>query len=309
MYRQMVAIRLFEEAIWDLYIRAKMIGLAHLSIGQEATAVGACAALEPRDYIVSTHRGHGHCIARGASLNRMFAEVLGRVTGYCRGKGGTMHIVDMEHRNLGATAIIGGGIGMATGAALSAKIRQADEVTLCFFGDGAANQGMFLEAMNLAAIWSLPLVLLCENNQYGEYTAMKSVTAGHAIADRAAPFGLPTCTVDGMDVLAVHEAVVGAVQRARSGSGAMLIEAITYRFGGHHVGDPARYRTTEELAAWKERDPIDLFRARLIKDGVLDDRGVEALRSSAQQEVQDAVAFALESPWPEVSEVDGHVYA
>ncbi len=309
MYRQMVTIRRFEEAVRDLYTSGQMPGLAHTSAGQEAVAVGACAVLRPDDYIVSNHRGHGHCIAKGASLDRMAAELLGKVTGYCRGKGGTMHIAAVETNNLGATGIVGGGIGTATGVGLSARLRGTDQVVVCFFGDGASNEGLFHESLNLAAIWQLPVVFLCENNQYGEYTAGRSVTAGTAIAERAASYGLPGGSVDGMDPLAVAEAVSLAVARARSGGGPSLLECVTYRFHGHHVGDPGAYRTREELDAWRQRDPIPRFRSHLQAIGVLGPDEADRLDGEAARAVEQAVVFAQQSPFPPLSEVEEHVYA
>ena len=252
-YRNMLRIRRFEEQIFEVYTGGLMHGLAHLYIGEEAVAVGVCSALRDDDYITSTHRGHGHCVAKGGNLDQMMAEVLGRVTGYCRGKGGSMHIADMSLGILGANGIVGGGFGIATGAALSAKLRKTDQVAVCFFGDGASNQGVFFEVMNTASIWDLPVVYVCENNQYGEYTATDSVTAGDTIADRAKPFGIPSSTIDGNDVVIVHKTAAAAVARAREGKGPTLIECMTYRHRGHHVGDPGDgYRSEEERQAWRD---------------------------------------------------------
>ncbi|MBI4553158.1 MAG: thiamine pyrophosphate-dependent dehydrogenase E1 component subunit alpha [Candidatus Latescibacteria bacterium] len=312
MHRRMVTIRRFEEAVWEVYTQGLMRGLAHLYIGEEATAVGVCAALRTDDYITSTHRGHGHLIAKGGRVDRMMAEMLGKVDGYNRGKGGTMHIADLSLGILGANGIVGGGMGLATGAALSAKMRGTDQVAVCFFGDGAANQGVFLEAANLAAVWKLPVLFVCENNQYGEYTAAKHVTAIHEhIAERAAAFDIPGLVVDGNDVVAVYEATKEMVDRARAGEGPSLIECKTYRYRGHHVGDgnPEKtYRTQEETDAWKAKDPIARFQRRLIEAGLATEADLAAWDGEIQQQIQEAVEFAKQSPYPPASEVTDHVY-
>ena len=310
MYRGMLRIRRFEEQIWTVYTGGLMYGLAHLYIGEEAVAVGACSALRVDDYITSTHRGHGHCVAKGGRLDRMMAEVMGKVTGHCRGKGGSMHIADMSIGILGANGIVGGSFGIATGAALSSKMRKTDRVTVCFFGDGAANQGIFSEVMNLAAIWSLPVIYVCENNHYGEYTPVEKVTAGKRIADRAMPFGIPAKVVDGTDVVAVYEATAEAVQRARSGGGPSLIECDTYRYHGHHVGDPGvGYRPKEEIDAWMAKDPIERLKQKLLEEGQTTEAELEAIDEAVQQEVLDAVESARSAPYPDVEEVSEHVYA
>jgi pyruvate dehydrogenase E1 component alpha subunit len=309
MYRRMVMIRCFEEAVRQIYLRGEMPGLAHLSIGQEAVAVGSCFALREDDYIVSNHRGHGHCIAKGAQLTRMMAEMLGKVTGYCRGKGGTMHIADFEHHNVGATGIVGGGVGLATGVALALQLQDTDRVCLGFFGDGASNQGIVHESFNMAAIWRLPVVYICENNQYGEYTAGRSVTAGAHIADRARPFGIPEVCVDGMDALAVHEAVSAAVARARRGDGPSMIECETYRMYGHHAGDPGKYRTQDEVERWRQRDPIELLGAQLSEHRMLDAVARAELLAAVTAEVDAALEFARASAFPNPAELDQHVYA
>lgn len=310
MYRDMLRIRRFEEQIWEVYTGGLMHGLAHLYSGEEAVAVGVCAVLRKDDYITSTHRGHGHCVAKGGSLERMMAEVMGRATGHCRGKGGSMHIADMSVGILGANGIVGGGFGIATGAALSAKKRGTDQVVACFFGDGAANQGIFFEVMNFAAIWKLPAIYVCENNQFGEYTAMERVTAGTCIADRAAPFGIPAVRVDGGDVLAVYAAMAEAVERARSGGGPALIECETYRYGGHHVGDPGDgYRSREEISAWMAKDPIVRLRTHLIAEGAADQAGLDAMDKAVGDEVKKATDAAKAAPFPDVAEVTHHVFA
>ncbi|MSP14904.1 MAG: thiamine pyrophosphate-dependent dehydrogenase E1 component subunit alpha [Chloroflexi bacterium] len=311
LYRQMVTIRRFEEAVWELYTAAIMPGLAHLSIGQEAVPVGACAALRRDDYITSTHRGHGHCLAKGARIDRMFAELLGKVDGYCRGKGGSMHIADQDMGNLGANGIVGGSAAIAAGAGLSAKMRGTDQVVISFFGDGALNQGLLLESMNMAASWKLPAIYLCENNQYGEYTPMVSVTAGADITARGRAFGIPSFTVDGQDVLAVHACASEAVARARAGDGPTFLVCNTYRYRGHHVGDQLRaYRTREEEKEWEEqRDPIAGHAEWLISHNHATPADLERVDADARREIQEGIEFAKASPFPPLEEVTEHVYA
>ena len=309
-YRRMVTIRFFEDRVNELYRSAKMPGLAHLYSGEEAVAVGVCAALRQDDYITSTHRGHGHCLAKGAAVDRMFAELLGKEPGYCRGKGGSMHIADHENGNLGANAIVGGSAGIATGAAMSAKIRGTDQVAVCFFGDGALGQGLLYEVMNMAALWKLPVIYACENNLYGEYTHYSETTAGEMVA-RAEAFGIPAEQVDGQDVRAVHAAAERAVARARAGEGPAFLVLDTYRFHGHHVGDVDRayYRSRDEEEQWKaQRDPVALHEAWLREQGVPDEE-LERIRAEARQEVDAGVEFALAAPYPDESEVDQHVFA
>jgi acetoin:2,6-dichlorophenolindophenol oxidoreductase subunit alpha len=311
MYRQMTRIRAFEEAANDLYRGAKMPGLTHLYVGQEAVAVGACEALRRDDFITSTHRGHGHCLAKGADVNRMFAELLGKEAGYCRGKGGSMHIADFENGNLGANAIVGGSAGIATGAAQSAKMRGTDQVVVCFFGEGALGQGLVYEVMNMAALWKLPVIYLCENNQYNEYTHYSETTAGEIVA-RAAAFGIPAEEVDGQDVLAVNECVRRAVARGREGGGPAFVVANTYRYHGHHVGDVDRayYRSKDEEEDWKtNRDPITRLGARLVDARVASPEQLEAIATEAREEIAAGVEFALDAPFPAVSEVTDDVYA
>jgi pyruvate dehydrogenase E1 component alpha subunit len=310
-YRQMLMIRLFEEQVNELYTSAKMPGLAHLYIGQEAVAVGVCEALRRDDYITSTHRGHGHCLAKGARLDRMFAELLGKAAGYCRGKGGSMHIADPEAGNLGANAIVAGSTSIATGAAASAKWRGTDQVAVCFFGEGALGQGVLYEVMNMAALWALPVIYVCENNLYNEYTPAAETTAG-AMTGRPQAFGIPAAEVDGQDVRAVHAAAVAAVARARRGEGPTFLQCNTYRFRGHHVGDINRayYRSKEEEQAWmSQRDPIRLLADWLIAAQQADGAVLERIDQEVRREVEAAVAFALAAPYPDVSEVDHHVYA
>src|SRR5437762_7261174 len=276
MYRRMVMIRLFEEQVNDLYTRALMPGLANLYIGEEAVAVGVWAALEPADYTTSTHRGHGQCLAKGAALDRMFAELLGKRAGYCKGKGGSMHIADPDTGNLGANAIVAGSTPIATGAAFSAKRLGNGRVAVCFFGDGALGQGVLYESMNMAAIWKLPVIYVCENNLYNEYTPMQEVTAGD-IATRGPAFGVPSNRVDGQDVQAVYRAAKEMIDRARKGEGPGYLVADTYRYHGHHIGDINReyYRSKAEEAKWKERDPIKLFAAWMTANGITDKAAIE----------------------------------
>jgi pyruvate dehydrogenase E1 component alpha subunit len=287
-----------------------MPGLAHLYIGEEAVAVGICSALRRDDWITSTHRGHGHCLAKGAALDRMFAELLGKEAGYCRGKGGSMHIADHENGNLGANAIVGGSTGIATGAALSAKRRGTDQVTVCFFGEGALGQGLLYEVMNMASLWSLPVIYVCENNLYNEYTPYLEVTAGDVL-DRPRAFGIHAMDVDGQDVRAVYAATKGLVERARRGDGPAFLLANTYRFHGHHVGDVDRtyYRTKDEEQLWRsERDPLARLGQWLLTAGLVDDAGLKQIEDEARAEVEQAVAFALEAPFPDPSEVTEDVY-
>jgi len=311
MYRRMVSIRLFEEQVNELYTRALMPGLAHLYIGQEAVAVGICEALRSDDYITSTHRGHGHCLAKGASPDRMFAELLGKEAGYCRGKGGSMHIADPATGNLGANAIVAGSVGIATGAAFSAKRLGTNRVAVCFFGEGALGQGVLYEVMNLAQLWKLPVIYVCENNLYNEYTHYSETTAGEILA-RATAFGLIAESIDGQDVRRVHEAATRLVEPARQGKGPAFLLCNTYRYHGHHVGDINReyYRSKQEEQRWKtERDPIKLLSDWLIQQNLTDSGSLERIRSEAKAEIDNAVEFALAAPYPKPEEVDEDVYA
>ncbi|MFH1569018.1 MAG: thiamine pyrophosphate-dependent dehydrogenase E1 component subunit alpha [Gemmatimonadota bacterium] len=306
----MLEIRKFEERVWDVYTRGLMPGLAHLYIGEEGVAVGTCAALREDDYITSTHRGHGHCLAKGARLDRMMAEIMGKESGYCRGKGGSMHIADLSGGNLGANGIVGGSFAIATGAAFSAMMRRSGQVSVCFFGDGAANQGLFMEAANLAAIWSLPVIYLCENNQYGEHTPFAAVTGVERIADRAAGFRLPATQVDGADVLAVKEVVGQAVSLAREGGGPTLVEAITYRFRGHHVGDAAPYRTREELDWWMaNKDPIRKLGDFMVRRRAATKAQLEAAEAQVEAAVDAAVEFGRQAPYPSPEALEEDLYA
>jgi TPP-dependent pyruvate/acetoin dehydrogenase alpha subunit len=311
MYQQMARIRAFEEKVNELYTGAQMPGLAHLYIGEEAIAVGVCEALAPQDYITSTHRGHGHCLAKGASVDRMFAELLGKEAGYCRGKGGSMHIADIESGNLGANAIVGGSAGIATGAAFSAKRLGDGRIAVCFFGEGALGQGLMYEVMNMASLWSLPVIYVCENNHYNEYTHFSESTAGEITA-RPKAFGIHTETVDGQDVRAVYETMERLVERVRSGGGPVFLLCDTYRYRGHHVGDIDRtyYRSKEEEQEWMtNRDPLKILSGWLVDQGLADQKIFDQIAAEAKEEIETGAEFAVKAPYPDLSEVDQHVYA
>jgi pyruvate dehydrogenase E1 component alpha subunit len=310
-YRQMARIRLFEDQVNDFYLRALMPGLAHLYSGEEAVAVGICEALKTTDYITSTHRGHGHCLAKGASPDRMFAELLGKEAGYCRGKGGSMHIADPATGNLGANAIVCGSAGIATGAALTSKRLKKDNVAVCFIGEGALGQGVLYEVMNLAALWKLPVIYVVENNLYTEYTHFTETTAG-SILERGMAFGVPAEEVDGQDVCAVHGVATRLVKRARNGEGPSLLVCNTYRYSGHHVGDINReyYRSKQEEQDWKlKRDPIKLLGDSLVSQRLADAKKLQEIESEVREEMKAAAEFAVAAPYPQVSEVDEDVYA
>lgn len=311
MYQQMAKIRAFEEKVNELYTSAQMPGLAHLYIGEEAIAVGVCSALTPADYITSTHRGHGHCLAKGANVDRMFAELLGKEAGYCRGKGGSMHIADIDSGNLGANAIVGGSAGIATGAAFSAKHLGNGRITVCFFGEGALGQGLMYEVMNMASLWKLPVIYVCENNQYNEYTHFSEVTAGEITA-RPKAFGIHTETVDGQDVRAVYETMKHLVERVREEGGPAFLLCNTYRYRGHHVGDIDRvyYRSKEEELDWMtNRDPLKILARWLIDQKLADQEIFEQIEAEVKDEIEAGAEFAIQAPYPDASEVDQHVYA
>jgi pyruvate dehydrogenase E1 component alpha subunit len=311
MYTQMVRIRAFEDQANQLYLSAKMPGLTHMYSGQEAVAVGICEALTPSDKITSTHRGHGHCVAKGADFKQMFCELLGREEGYCRGKGGSMHIADQSNGNLGANAIVGGSMGIATGAALTAKRLGTGDVAVCFFGDGATAQGLWYEVMNMAALWKLPVIYACENNGYSEYTPTAEIAAGSLTA-RAEAFGIEAHQVDGQDVLAVNALAQKLVARARKGEGPFFIQLDTYRYHGHHVGDINRdyYRSKDEETLWKaERDPITNFGKWLEAEGIANAAELEKIRADVKADAEAAVDYALAAKYPDPSEVDMHVFA
>jgi TPP-dependent pyruvate/acetoin dehydrogenase alpha subunit len=302
MYRQMVLIREFDTVVPIMVKMGRIRGTAHPAVGQEAVAVGTCAALRRTDHITSTHRGHGHAIAKGVEVEPMMAELFGRESGCCRGKGGSMHIADFSVGMLGANGVVGGGFGIATGAALGLRLRGTDGVVACFFGDSAVNQGAFLENANYAAIHRLPVVYVCEDNGFAMSTRSSGSTALAHLADRAAAFGFPGVGVDGMDVVATYATVSGAVQRARTGGGPTLVVASCHRFEGHHVGDAEDYRDSEEDAAWSERDPIPAFRRRLVGEGILTDAAAEAIAAAESRRVAAAIEAAEAAPQPEVAE-------
>ena len=307
---KMHLIRRFEEGAEDAYLRGFIHGTMHLSIGQEASALGICMPLTDADQITSTHRGHGHCIAKGAQVDRMFAEFFGKTSGYCKGRGGSMHIADVTKGNLGANGIVAGGIPIATGAALSAKMQKNGKVVVCFFGDGANNEGAFHESLNMAAIWKLPVVFVCENNGYGMSTSSARSTAVVNIADRAAGYAMPGVVVDGNDFSAVAEASTNAVDRARRGEGPTLIESKTYRHRGHSKSDRNRYRTKEEIEDWKSnRDPITQFENELLQFGVIDKAGIASIIATVDAEIAAGIAFAQASVASPISEVLNFVYS
>ncbi len=309
MFRTMVKIRQFETKVQEFFAAGKIPGFVHLYIGEEAVATGACATLMPQDYITSTHRGHGHLIAKGGDLKLMMAELFGKKTGYCKGKGGSMHIAAVELGILGANGIVGGGGPIANGAALAAKYQGRDGVSVCFFGDGASNQGTTQEALNLASAWKLPVVFVNENNGYGISCPTCKSMAVTDIADRAAAYDMPGVVVDGNDVLAVYEAVSEAVKRARAGDGPSLIECKTYRWRGHFEGDACVYRDESELLSWMEKDPVKAFQAKLVAEGILSTEQVERIQRDIGNELAEAIAFAEQSPLPEPAEVLEDVYA
>jgi len=309
MYRKMLEIRLFEEKVFDLYGQNLVPGTIHLYAGEEAVAVGVCSNLNVDDYITSTHRGHGHCIAKGADLRRTMAEILGKKTGYCKGKGGSMHIADFAVGMLGATAVVGAGLPIAVGAGLSAKLRKTSQVVACFFGEGASNQGTFHESINMASVWALPVVFVCENNLYAMGTRQSRIMSIQNVADRAAAYGIPGVIVDGNDVLMVYEAARTAVERARAGKGPTLIECKTYRHKGHSRVDSAKYRPKEEVEEWLGKDPLKRFRQAMLGNGILTQTELEHVETEVADEVADAVKFALDSPYPEGKEALENVYA
>ncbi len=309
LFKQMWSIRYFEEKVDEFFAKGMIHGTTHLCVGQEASAAGACAVIEDKDKIISTHRGHGHCIAKGAEVNKMMAELFGRTTGYCKGKGGSMHIADVEKGNLGANGIVGGNLPLAVGAALTSKMKNEGYVVLCFFGDGASNEGSFHEAVNLASVWNLPVVFICENNQYGMSGSVKDMVNVENIADRAVGYGIPGKVVDGNDVIAVMNDVDEAVERARRGEGPSLIEAKTYRWKGHSKSDAKKYRTREEEKEWREKDPIARFRNLLIEEGILTSEKADFLQEEAKKEIEAAVIFAENSPQPTLDTLMEDIYA
>jgi len=303
MLRKMILIRAFEEKMKLLFTHGFMAGFSHLYDGQEAVAVGVCSVLTPEDYITSTHRGHGHCIAKGGDVSKMMAEVLGRRTGYCKGKGGSMHIFDASIGILGANGIVAGGLPMATGAGLKAKLTGSGQVTACFFGDGTTNQGTFHESLNMAGLWKLPVVYVCENNGYGISVSQARHQAIKDIAIRAAGYGMAGVIADGNDVLDVYAKAKEAVERARRGEGPTLLECKTYRYGGHHVGDPGTlYRSNEEVAEWRRKDPIDRMVKHVLSSGIMTEAEVDQVRTAVDDEIEAAVECAMNSPMPDPEE-------
>ncbi|MFA6157769.1 thiamine pyrophosphate-dependent dehydrogenase E1 component subunit alpha [Mesorhizobium sp.] len=306
---KMYLIRRFEEGAEECYTRGLIHGTMHLSIGQEASAMGICMPLAEDDQITSTHRGHGHCIAKGAEVKRMFAEFFGKTTGYCKGRGGSMHIADVAKGNLGANGIVAGGIPIAVGAGLSSKMMKTGKVVVSFFGDGANNEGAFHEALNMAAIWKLPVIFVCENNGYGMSTSTARSTAVKNIAERAAAYSMPGVIVNGNIFSEVAEASHQAVARARAGEGPTLIESKTYRHRGHSKSDRNRYRTKEEIEDWmSNRDPITLFESELREFGFIDDKGIEGIRDAVAREIADGIEFAKTSPSPDIESIQDYVY-
>jgi pyruvate dehydrogenase E1 component alpha subunit len=299
-YRKMVTVRMFEETAADLFLKGQIPGFLHVYVGEEAVAAGVMAHLTDKDYIGSTHRGHGHAVAKGTRLDMMWAELFGKQTGYCHGKGGSMHIADLDLGILGANGIVGGGVPIATGAGLALKMQGTDRVCVCFFGDGASNTGAFYEGVNLAAVWGLPVVFVCENNQYAESTPRATHQKVKNVADRAAAFNIPGVVADGMDVFDVYEKAGAAIDQCRAGKGPILLEAQTYRFLGHFVGDPQSYRTKEEVEEWKKRDPIQTFRTRMIGEKKLTAAEMDAIDVQVRKDMDAGVEFARRSPEPGV---------
>jgi pyruvate dehydrogenase E1 component alpha subunit len=306
--QQMYEGRAFEEMAEKLYALGKIHGTMHLSMGMEASAVGTIAALKPEDYILGTHRGHSQLVAYGADLNRMMAEFMGKATGYCRGRGGSMHIADVPGGYLGAQGVVGANIPLAVGVGLTIRHKKTDQICLCFFGDGASNEGSFHESLNMAAVWKLPIVFVCENNQYGMSMSIQDAIAIDRISDRASSYGMPGVTVDGNDVMAVYEAVSEAVKRARAGEGPSLVENNTYRWRGHSKSDANRYRTKEEIQDWMKKDPIARFQEQLIKEGVLTQAEAERIEADAKNAIEAAVEYADASPEPDIATILEGVY-
>jgi len=307
--RKMWQIRLFEQKVDEFFQLGRLHGTCHLYVGEEAVATGACSTLAKKDYFTSTHRGHGHCIASGADMNRMMAELLGKATGYCKGKGGSMHIADISSGNLGANGVVGGGFAMAAGAALTCKMKNTGGVVLCFFGDGAANQGVFHESANLAGVWKLPVIYICENNHYGMSLHVQKSTASETIACRGSAYGMPGVLVDGNDIAAVHDAVVGARNHALTGNGPYLIECITYRWMGHSKSDANRYRTKEEIEDWKTRCPILRYQRELMERAIATEKQLASVKAAAERDLEKAIEFADNSPDPDIATVTEDVYA
>lgn len=309
MLKKMYQIRYFENEVDKYILKGMIYGTCHLYTGEEASAVGAIFAIHKDDYITSTHRGHGHCIAKGADLNFMMAELIGKATGYCKGKGGSMHIADLDTFNLGANGIVGGSIGIAAGAALTSIMKKNNKVVICFFGDGASNEGIFHESLNIASIWNLPVIYFCENNQYGMSTSVKESMSINRISERKASYGIEGITIDGNNVIEVYNTVSHAANLCRSGKGPVLIESLTYRWRGHSKHDSQVYRTKEEVEEWKKLDPVQRYKEYLFKDRIISEDNDRKIESEAIEEIKKAVEFAEKSDYPDVSEVDKDVYA
>ncbi len=310
MYRTMIKIRLFEEMADKQYALGKVHGTMHLSAGQEAVAVGSGFAINKGDYLLNHHRGHGHFISSGADVNKMMAEFLGKDTGYCHGRGGSMHIADVTANNLGANGIVGGGLQLAVGVGLAVQMKKTDQIVLTIFGDGAANEGIFHESLNMAAIWDLPILYLCENNKYGMSADVTRVSAKTPFKDRAAAYGIPGYYIDGNDVLAVYEFIHNAAENARSGKGPVFVEAQTYRYFGHSKSDRNLYRTKEEIDHWKTiEDPIIRFEKLLRTANLIDDQSINSIKEEMSKEIDESVTFAENSPEPDVKDVTEWVYA
>lgn len=310
MYRKMCIIRSFEEKVGELFLQDRIYGAVHLYSGEEAIAVGVCSALRTDDYISSTHRGHGHCIAKGGDVKRMMAEIFGKFTGYCKGKGGSMHIADMDKGILGANGIVGDGIGIAMGAALGVKLIGSDQVSVAFFGDGAVGTGMFHEAINMASVLKLPLLLINENNQYAVSTPFNYSSPVSSVAERAKAYGIQGISIDGNDVMSVYKTANENIEKIRNGNGPILIEAKTYRWEGHFKGDPEKYRSRQEVLEWREkRDPIKLFEHFLLMEKIVDHNIIEQITKNTLVEIEDAVAFAESSPEPEINELHQDLFA
>jgi len=307
--RRMWLIRAFEEKVSALYAERQIVGLLHLGIGQEAVAVGACSWLRNDDYVFGGHRSHGHAIAKGADINRLMAEIAGRATGYCGGKGGSMHIVAKEAGFITATGVVGGTIPLALGAAFAAKEKKKGQVAVVFFGDGAGQAGPFHESLNIASLWQLPVIFICENNGYAEFTPLSTHTKVERLAQHAKTYAIPASTVDGNDLFAVRAAMRRAVEKCRAGKGPVFVECLTHRLRGHYEGDPAKYRELSQLAEWKRQDPIARVSRALKSKKAITDKKFESIESEARERVEKAAEFSLSSSWPAASEVDTQVTA
>ena len=309
MFEKMYLIRFFEEKVVELFKKGFIRGATHVYLGEEAVATGACLAIKEDDYITSTHRGHGHCIAKGADVKKMMAELLGKETGYCKGKGGSMHIADIELGILGANGIVGAGIPVATGAGLSFKYKNTDKIVLCFFGDGASNQGSFHESLNLASIWKLPVIYICENNEFAVTTPQSESTSVKDISIRAKSYNIKGITIDGNNVIEVYDAVKENVDEARKGNCPILIEAKTYRWEGHYLGDPQVYRAEDDVKRWKEKDPIEIFKKYVLNKNILPEKDIENIKNKAKSLIEEAEKFAMESKFPSASNLKGDLFA